>query len=73
MGPFFSIFLVDPMILFFAVNASLHWLNNVSGMYLVQVYLILVGQHALASYWLDDCANCTPMPEENDKYGANNS
>jgi hypothetical protein len=25
----------------------------------------------LASHWLEDCANCTPMPEENDKYSAN--
>jgi hypothetical protein len=27
----------------------------------------------LASHWLEDCANFTPMPEENDQYGANNS
>jgi hypothetical protein len=26
---------------------------------------------ALASHWLDDCANCMPAAEENDKYSAN--
>jgi hypothetical protein len=75
------------------VNASLRWLNNVSGVYLVQVSLLLIGQQGLghfylfffwwqdaapfgtflrvsdlASHWLEDCANCTPTPEENDKY-----
>jgi hypothetical protein len=25
---------------------------------------------ALASHWLEDCANCTPTPEETDKYSA---
>jgi hypothetical protein len=25
------------------------------------------------SHWLTDCANCTPTPEENDKYSANHS
>ncbi len=28
---------------------------------------------ALASNWLEDCANCTPTPEKNDKYIANHS
>ncbi len=26
-----------------------------------------------ASHWLEDCANFTPMPEENDHYSANHS
>jgi hypothetical protein len=26
---------------------------------------------ALASHWLEDCANITPTPEENDQYSAN--
>jgi hypothetical protein len=26
---------------------------------------------ALASHWLEDCANCTPTSEENDKCSAN--
>ncbi len=47
-------FLVASMILlynaksvFLAVNASLRWLNNVSGVYLVQVSLILIGQRGI--------------------------
>jgi hypothetical protein len=28
---------------------------------------------ALASHWLEDCANFTPTPEENDQYSANHS
>jgi hypothetical protein len=28
---------------------------------------------ALASHWLEDCANFTPTPSENDKYSANHS
>jgi hypothetical protein len=26
---------------------------------------------ALASHWLEDCANFTPTPEKNDQYSAN--
>jgi hypothetical protein len=26
---------------------------------------------AAASHWLEDCANFTPMPEENDQHSAN--
>jgi hypothetical protein len=40
-----------------------------------QVSLVIFGQQGLghflgilASHWLEDCANCTPTPEENDKY-----
>ena len=32
---------------FMAVNASLCWLNNVSGVYLIQVSLLLIGQQGL--------------------------
>jgi hypothetical protein len=32
---------------FLAVNSSLRWLNNVSGVYLVQVSLLLIGQQGL--------------------------
>jgi hypothetical protein len=32
---------------FLAVNASLHWLNNVIGVYLTQVSLLLIGQLGL--------------------------
>ncbi len=44
-----------PMILkrrsvFLAVNASLHWLNNVLGVYLVQVSLLLIGQQGLVDF-----------------------
>jgi hypothetical protein len=68
-----------PMILkaksvFLAVNASLCWLNKVSDMYLIQVSLLFIAAGfgiylqvlVLASHWLEDCANFTPTPEEND-------
>jgi hypothetical protein len=85
-GLFLS-FLGAPMIykaksVFFAVNASLRWLNNVSGAYLIQVSSLLIGPQevgrflqvsALASHWLEDCANFTPTPVENDQYRANHS
>jgi hypothetical protein len=35
---------------FLAVNVSLRWFNNVVGVYLVQVSLLLVGQH-LSRVW----------------------
>jgi hypothetical protein len=35
---------------FLAINASLHWLNNVRGMYLVQVSLLLIGQEGLGNF-----------------------
>jgi hypothetical protein len=64
---------------FLAINASLRWLNNVSGVYLVKVSLLLIASGAwdippiptLASHWLDDCANFMPTQEENDQYSAN--
>jgi hypothetical protein len=68
--------------MFLTVNASLRWLNNVTGVYLVQVSLLLIGQQGLghffrilvlASHWLEDCANFTPTPKENDQYSANYS
>jgi hypothetical protein len=34
-----------------AVNASLRWLNNVVGMYLVQVSLLLIGQQGLVDFF----------------------
>jgi hypothetical protein len=51
------------------------------GVYFVQVSSIFIGQQgwdisslsALASHWLEDCANCTQTPEENDKYSANHA
>ncbi len=38
-------------IVFFAVNASLHWLNNVSGVYLVQASLLLMGQQGSGPFF----------------------
>ncbi len=63
---------------FLAVNASLCGLNNVSGVYLVQVlasYLPagFVFRYSLPSHWLEDCENFMPTPEENDQYSANHS
>jgi hypothetical protein len=50
------------------VHVSLHCLNNVTGVDFVHVSLLLIGQQglghfqvsALASHWLEDCANLTP-------------
>ena len=40
-------------------NVSLRWLNNVSGVYLVQVSLLLIGQQGLVDFlrvsYLDNC------------------
>jgi hypothetical protein len=36
---------------FLAVNASLRWLNNVSGVYFVQVSLLLIGQQGLRHFF----------------------
>jgi hypothetical protein len=36
---------------FLAVNASLHWLNNVCGVYLTQVSLLLIGQQGLVDFF----------------------
>jgi hypothetical protein len=36
--------------IFLVVNASLRWLNNVSGMYLVQISLLLIGQQGLGNF-----------------------
>jgi len=64
---------------FLAINARLRWLNNVSSVYVVQVsfdsywsagFGTLLQVSALASHWLEDYANCTPMLEENDKYSS---
>jgi hypothetical protein len=49
----------------------LRWLNNITGWYLAKVSLLLIGQPAgigPASHWLEDCANFTSTPEENDQY-----
>ncbi len=35
---------------FLTVNASIPWPNNVSGMYLVQVFLLLIGQQGLGDF-----------------------
>jgi hypothetical protein len=64
-----------------AVNASLRWLNNVSGVYLVQVSLLLIGQQGLGHFF--SIGPCFPLagglckfyatPEENKQYSANHS
>jgi hypothetical protein len=43
--------LINAKSLFLAFNASLHWLNNVSGVYLVQVSLLLIGQQGLGDFF----------------------
>ena len=41
----------NPKSVFLAVNASLRWLNNVSGVYLVQVSMLLIGQRGLGHFF----------------------
>ncbi len=41
---------------FLAINASLRWLNNVSGMNLIQVSLLLIGQQGLGHFF-----RCRPL------------
>ncbi len=61
------------------VNASLCWLNNVVGVYLNQLLALswsagfgtFLQVSDLASLWLQDCANFTPTPKENDQYSVN--
>jgi hypothetical protein len=81
MRPVFILF-YNANTFFLAVNASMRWLNNVSGMDLIQISLLLIGQQGLVdffsyrpfpSHWLEDCANFMPMLEENDQYGTNHS
>jgi hypothetical protein len=52
----------------------------ISGVLLVLVSLLLIGQQGLGHLfryrpllWMEDCANFTPTPEENDQYSANHS
>jgi hypothetical protein len=67
---------------FLAVNASLHWRNNVSGLYLVQVSLFFIGQQGLGHFFRYQpllpigwriAEIFTPTPEGNDQYSANQS
>jgi hypothetical protein len=65
---------------FSRLNVSLRWLNNfnvLSPGFLVSYWLAELGTFlqvsALASHWLEDCANFTPTPEENEQYSANHS
>ncbi len=72
----------NAIILFLAVNARFRWLNNVSGVYLVQVSLLLIGQQGLGHffrYWpllpigwrtVQIVHQCR---KKNDKYSANHS
>ncbi len=36
---------------FLTVNASLGWLNNISGVYIVQVSWLLIGQQGLVQFF----------------------
>jgi hypothetical protein len=44
---------------------------------IVQISLLFNGQQGwnissgISPFWLEDCVNFTPMPEENDQYRAN--
>ncbi len=49
-GPCFKFFYNAKSILL-SVNASLCWLNNVSGVYIVQVSLLLIGQQSLGDFF----------------------
>ncbi len=49
---------------FLANNESLRWFNNVVGVYLVQVSLLLIGQH-LSRVWY--ISSSLPQPQEGKK------
>jgi hypothetical protein len=54
MGPvlkFFSYSYFFAKSVFFVVEVSLHWLNNVSGVYLFQFPLPLIGQHCWGHFF----------------------
>jgi hypothetical protein len=51
------------------INASLSWLNNVTGIYLVQVYLLLIGQQGLEIFLC--IGPCFPLAGELCKFYAN--
>jgi hypothetical protein len=60
----------------------LRWLNNVSGVYLIEVFLLLIGQQgffrfhqvlALASHWWRIVQILYANAEQNDQYSANHS
>jgi hypothetical protein len=52
MGQFYKLFRCsNAKSLFLVVNASLRWLNNVSGVYFVQVSLLLIGQQGLGHFF----------------------
>jgi hypothetical protein len=44
-------FITQNVYVFLAVSASLRWLNNVSGVLLVQVSLLLIGQQVLGDFF----------------------
>ncbi len=84
----FFIFLVAPMILKYKKCISpgeykfIHWLNNVSGVYLVQVSLLLIGRQGLGDFFKSrsllpilagGLCKVMPTPEENDQYRANDA
>jgi hypothetical protein len=66
---------------FSRVNASLRWLNNVVGVYLLQVSLLLIGKQGLVDFLgVGPCfplaaglCNFMPTLEEINKYSAHNS
>jgi hypothetical protein len=67
------------MVLYLAVDVILRWLNNVSGVYLVQVFLNLIGQQGVghfSRYWPFfpiGWRTVQIVRRENDKYSANHS
>ncbi len=55
-GPFLTFFwcsnnCIMQKSVFLAVSASLRWLHNVSGVHLVQVSLLLIGQQGLGDFY----------------------
>ncbi len=58
----------DAKSVFLAVNASLHWLNNV---YLIQVSLLLIDQLGLVDFFSSDVGPCFPLAGGLCKFYAN--
>jgi hypothetical protein len=60
----------DAKSVFLAVSASLHWLNNVSGVY-IMVSLLLIGQQGLVDFFSSGVGPCLPLTGGLCKFYAN--
>ncbi len=74
-GPFFIFFRCSNDFITQCISRT--WLMRVYfGLIMFAAFINLVKVlqvSVLAFHWLDDCANCVPTPDENDKYSNTHS